>query len=62
LTWDTDKKEWNDGEIYDAREGDSYSIFARLKDQNNTDFRRYVGFSLFGKMTSWSRTDLEQKE
>ena len=34
LSWDADKKEWNNGEIYDAREGDTYSLFARLKDQN----------------------------
>ena len=23
LTWDADKKEWNNGEIYDAKEGDT---------------------------------------
>ena len=62
LTWDADKKEWNNGEIYDAREGDTYSLFARLKDQNTLNLRGYIGFSLFGKTTSWTRTNLEQKE
>jgi len=59
LTWDTDKKEWNNGNIYDAREGYTYSLFARLKNQNTIDLRSYIGFSLFGKTTSWTRTDLE---
>ena len=62
MTWDADKKEWNDGEIYDAREGDTYSLFARLKNQNALDLRGYIGFSLFGKTTRWTRTNLEQKE
>ena len=62
LTWDAVKKEWNNGEIYDAREGDIYSLFARLKDQNTINLRGYIGFSLFGKTTSWTRTNLEQKE
>ena len=59
LTWDEDKKEWNNGEIYDAREGDTYSLFVRLKHQNNLNLRGYFGFSLFGKTTSWTRTYLE---
>ena len=29
LIWDEDDKEWNSGKIYDAREGDTYSLFAR---------------------------------
>ena len=62
LIWDADKKEWNNGEIYDAREGDTYSLFARLKNRKTLDLRGYIGFSLFGKTTSWTRTDFEQKE
>ena len=62
LTWDADKKEWDNGEIYDARVGDTFSLFARLKHQNTLDLREYIRFSLFGKTTSWTRTDLEQKE
>ena len=60
MTWDAYKKEWNNGEIYDAREGDTYSLFDKLKDQKNLDLRGYIGFSLFGKTTNWTRTDLEQ--
>ena len=61
LTWDADKKEWNNGDIYDAREGDTYSLFAKLKNENTLDLRGYIGFSLFGKTTRWTRTNLEQK-
>jgi len=28
--WDIDNKECNSDEIYDAREGDTYFLFARL--------------------------------
>ena len=48
-----------DGEIYDPREGDTYSLFARLKDQDTLYVRGYIGFSLFCKTTNWTRTNLE---
>jgi len=58
LIWDKDKKEWNNGEIYDAREGDTYSLYAKLKDKNTLNLRGYIGFSLFGKTTKWTRSEL----
>ena len=58
LIWDEDDKEWNDGKIYDAREGDTYSLFARVDGDRILNLRGYIGFSLFGKTTSWTRTTL----
>ena len=58
LNWDADKNEWNKGEIYDAREGDTYSLFAKLKGHDILNLRGYIGFSLFGKTTTWTRTEL----
>ena len=58
LVWDKGDKEWNDGKIYDAREGDTYSLYATLKGKEILNLRGYIGFSLFGKTTSWTRTSL----
>ena len=58
LVWDEGDKEWNDGKIYDAREGDTYSLFARVDGDSILNLRGYIGFSLFGKTTSWTRTTL----
>lgn len=60
LVWDTDEKEWNNGKIYDAREGDTYSLFAKMEGNDILNLRGYIGFSLFGKTTSWTRTGLNQ--
>ena len=58
LKWDEDNKEWNSGKIYDAREGDTYSLYARLDGENILKLKGYIGFSLFGKTTSWTRSEL----
>ena len=58
LIWNPNKKEWNNGKIYDAREGDTYSLFAKIKGNNILNLRGYIGFSLFGKTTTWTRTEL----
>jgi len=59
LKWDGDKNEWNGGEIYDSREGDTYSLFARVDSENELYLRGYIGFSLFGKTTTWTRSSLK---
>jgi len=58
LVWDADEKEWNDGKIYDAREGDTYSLYAKLDGKEILNLRGYIGFSLFGKTTTWTRAKL----
>jgi uncharacterized protein (DUF2147 family) len=55
LVWDEKEKEWNEGKIYDAREGDTYSLYAKLGDNNTLNLRGYIGFSLFGRTTTWTR-------
>jgi len=60
LTWDAEKKN-GIMDIYEAREGNTNSFFDRLKDQNTKDLMVYIGFSLFGKTTSWTRTALKKK-
>ena len=47
--------EWSNGEIYDARSGKTYSLEVYMKDPNKLDLRGYLGFTLFGRTTSWNR-------
>ena len=58
LNWDSNKREWRGGEIYDAREGDTYSLYAKIKENGDLSLRGYIGFSLFGKTTTWTKTKL----
>ena len=58
LKWDADQKEWNSGKIYNSREGDTYSLFAKIQKSNTLNLRGFIGFSLFGKTTVWKRCKL----
>ena len=49
------KGEWSDGKIYDARSGKTYSLEVYMTNQNKLDLRGYLGFTLFGKTTTWTR-------
>ncbi len=49
------KGEWSNGEIYDARSGKTYSLEVYMTNQNKLDLRGYLGFTLFGKTTTWTR-------
>ena len=52
-----DDDEWSDGEIYDARSGKMYSLTATMDGMDVLNLRGYVGMSLFGKTTSWTRVE-----
>jgi uncharacterized protein (DUF2147 family) len=43
------------GEIYDPESGNIYSCLMRLKNDNTLEIRGYVGFSLIGRSTIWTR-------
>jgi uncharacterized protein (DUF2147 family) len=43
---------WDGGEIYDPRNGSTYSCTLKLKG-SKLDIRGYIGISLFGKTTVW---------
>jgi len=55
LRWDTDEKRWDDGQIYDPRSGDTYSSYAELEKPDTLKIRGYLGFSLIGRTTYWTR-------
>ena len=47
--------EWSGGEIYDPKKGKTYSAFMKLDGKDTLKLRGYVGVSLFGRTTEWSR-------
>jgi uncharacterized protein (DUF2147 family) len=53
FVYDGDNK-YEDGKIYDPKKGKTYSCKATLKG-DELDLRGYVGVSLFGRTTTWTR-------
>lgn len=49
---------WEDGEIYDPKNGKTYSCKMTLsEDGRSLDVRGYIGISLIGRTQVWTRTD-----
>ena len=53
MKWTGD--EWYGGDIYDPQSGNSYSAMAAMPDKNTVKLRGYIGFSLLGRTTTWTR-------
>lgn len=51
------KSTWEDGTIYDARSGKTYSCYLTLQADKSLKVRAYVGISLFGQTNIWTRTN-----
>jgi uncharacterized protein (DUF2147 family) len=51
--------EWEDGHIYSADEGATYSAKMSLVDSNTLKVRGFIGISLFGKSQVWTRAAAE---
>ena len=51
-------REWDDGEIYDPKNGKTYSCTMTLKEDGKTlDVRGYIGFSFIGRTQTWTRVE-----
>ncbi len=48
-------KSWEDGNVYDPNNGKSYSCTMKLKSNDELEIRGYVGISLLGRSTVWTR-------
>ncbi|WP_440134950.1 DUF2147 domain-containing protein [Chitinophaga sancti] len=46
--------EWSGGKIYDPKSGKTYSCTMKLKGEK-LEIRGYVGISMFGRTTVWTR-------
>ncbi len=56
LTYDRDERVWEDGSIYDNRKGKVYSCEVSLRGGGKELLLRgFVGISLLGKTTTWTR-------
>lgn len=49
--------EYDDGEIYDPKSGKTYSSSAELVGKDKLDLRGYIGFSLIGRTSTWTRAE-----
>jgi len=50
------KEEWEDGTIYDPKNGKTYSCYMKFETSNRLKIRGYIGISLLGRNTFWTRT------
>ncbi|MDP3927915.1 MAG: DUF2147 domain-containing protein [Bacteroidota bacterium] len=51
------KNSWEDGSIYDPREGKTYSCTLTLISYNKLSVRGFIGVSLFGRSEIWTKTN-----
>ena len=49
--------DYTDGQIYDPKSGKTYSANAKLVNKNKLDLRGYVGISLIGRTSTWTRAE-----
>jgi len=49
------KDEWSDGQIYDPKSGKTYSCYMKLENKDKLKIRGYIGISLIGRTTYWTR-------
>jgi len=54
--WDGDN-EWDEGDIYDPKSGKTYSCYIIMKEYDLLKIRGYIGISLIGKTTYWTRVE-----
>jgi uncharacterized protein (DUF2147 family) len=47
---------WEDGEIYDPKKGSTYSCYMKMESKETLKVRGYIGISLIGRTTYWTRT------
>jgi uncharacterized protein (DUF2147 family) len=49
------QNKWDKGTIYDPKSGKTYSCIMTLTDMNTLSIRGFIGISLIGKTTVWTR-------
>ena len=50
------REEWSGGTIYDPKNGKTYKCYIRFESQNKLKIRGYIGVSLLGRNTYWTKT------
>lgn len=49
------ENEWKDGTIYDPKSGKTYSCYMKFESKDILKIRGYIGISLIGRTTKWTR-------
>jgi uncharacterized protein (DUF2147 family) len=49
------KNEYENGRVYDPKNGKEYKCVMTLKDKDHLDVRGYVGISMIGRTDKWTR-------
>lgn len=60
LVWDfvfDGEDEWEDGNIYDPKSGKTYSCYMEFESETTLKVRGYIGISLIGRTTYWTRPE-----
>jgi len=52
-----DDGQWEDGDIYDPKKGKTYSCVIKLEKDGSLHVRGYIGFSLLGRTTYWTKAE-----
>jgi uncharacterized protein (DUF2147 family) len=55
------KDKWEDGRIYDPKNGHDYACTMTLTNPNTLEVRGYVGISVFGRTDTWTRQVSKKK-
>ncbi len=50
-----DNNIWEEGNIYDPKNGNTYSCTMKLTSPNSLEVRGYIGVSLIGRTDNWTR-------
>jgi len=56
FNFDNNKK-WEDGTIYNPRDGKTYSCYLKILDDGQLKVRGFVGISIIGKTNYWTRIE-----
>jgi len=52
-----DDGQWEDGTIYDPKSGKTYSCVIKLQKDGSLNVRGYIGISLLGRTTHWTKAE-----
>ncbi|MCX6277826.1 MAG: DUF2147 domain-containing protein [Bacteroidetes bacterium] len=55
------KEEWSGGTIYDPKNGKTYKCYIRFEAPNKLKVRGFIGVSILGRNTFWTKTTPPQK-
>ncbi len=49
------KGEWEEGKVYDPKNGKTYSASVEMLDKNTLEFTGFIGVSFIGRTETWTR-------